>query len=100
MRQIKSFAAKKLQRREAIEVFREICSCLPDAFLVNNVVLKPLDKFGSSRGDYSLYIKIAFAESSLDEIAKVVERRQLCFKRSDGYLVIYGSSDDLVEITA
>ncbi len=98
--QIRSVTAKKLQRREAIEVFREICSRFSDAFLVGNVILRPSGESGSSTEDYSLHIKVALFDESIDEIAKVVERHRLCFKRSNEYLVIYGSSDNLVEVPA
>jgi hypothetical protein len=76
-----------MQRREAIELLREICECIPDAF-VSSVSLSPVTFSGRN---FELRINVALEERSLADVETLVKKYGLKLNQNNGSLLIYGS---------
>ncbi|MGA2524572.1 MAG: hypothetical protein ABSF65_10530 [Candidatus Bathyarchaeia archaeon] len=76
-----------MRRREAIKVLREICECVPDAF-VSSVSLSPKT---FSRRDFELRINAALTGNNLMDVETLVRKNGLMLNENNGSLLIYGS---------
>ena len=90
-----------MQRREATLVFREICECIPDAFLLNGVSLKQI-KIAADRKyeSYELQIKAFLDRSTLEQIRSVVRKHNLIMNEKRDYVSIYTHEMSPMEIVA
>ncbi len=89
-----------MQRHEAIQVLREICSCIPDASAVDCVSLHSRDEISETVGqDFELHIKTVCTESTLKSIQSIVRSHRLVMDESDGCLVIFSPVNRLAEVT-
>ena len=76
-----------MQRREVIQVFREICECIPDAFISTI----SLASNGRAKGQFALRIDVALNAKSLENVKSIVVKHGLTMKEDRGSLLIYGS---------
>ncbi|MGA2680739.1 MAG: hypothetical protein ABSF44_02945 [Candidatus Bathyarchaeia archaeon] len=76
-----------MQRREAIELLREICECIPDAF-VSGVSLSPNTFSGKN---FELRINVALDGRNLVDVETLVRKYGLKLNQNKGSLLIYGS---------
>jgi hypothetical protein len=76
-----------MQRREAIQLFREICKCIPDAF-VSSVSLSPVTFSGKN---FELRINVALDGRNLVDVETLVRKYGLKLNQNKGSLLIYGS---------
>jgi len=91
-----------LERREAIQLFREICDNIPDIALSNCIVLKPQSRFSDAFPKfYELHIRAVLDEFDLNRLRTMVEKRNLFLETASGYIVI-GSvrESNCLEVTA
>ncbi|MCW4008994.1 MAG: hypothetical protein NWF05_00015 [Candidatus Bathyarchaeota archaeon] len=90
-----------MQRHEAIQILREILYFIPDASIVNCLVMQsPCEKGDPEGKSYALKIKISVSEQDLEQIKSTLANHRVKVKSSKGYLVIYKSTTRLTEITA
>ena len=83
-----------MRRREAIKVFKEICKCVPDAF-VNSISLSPNTL---SVTDFELRINVALEGNNLTDVAALVRNYGLLLDEHKGSLLIYGSKSKSTEM--
>ena len=83
-----------MRRREAIEILREICKCIPDAF-VSSVSLSPSAYL---ENEFELKISVALERKYLRNVEALVQRCGLMLKESKGQLLIYGSKRATSEV--
>ena len=83
-----------MQRREAIEIFREIWKCIPDSF-VSCVTLLPIDRFEM---EFALRISVALDEGHLRSLKALIHKHGLTLKEDNGALLIFRSNPELDEI--
>ncbi len=79
---------KGLQRREALQVFHEICDSIPDANLFAWVSLTSFGNEEPSNKSYELKIRTGQKLSDLKEIRSIVEKHGLFLEESDKTLTI------------
>jgi hypothetical protein len=76
-----------MRRREAIQLFKEICKCIPDAF-VSGISLSPNR---ISARDFELKINVSLEGMNLTNVENLVKKYGLMLDESQGSLLIYGS---------
>lgn len=76
-----------MRRREAAQLFSEICECIPDAF-VNSISLMPSNH---SKEEFNLRINVSLDPRSLTNVQSVVNKHGMNLKEDNGFLLIYGS---------
>jgi len=76
-----------MQRREAIQLFKDICKCMPDAFISSI----SLSSNTLSTGDFELCLNLALDGKNLENVEDLVSKRGLRFKECHGSVLIYGS---------
>jgi hypothetical protein len=77
-----------MRRREAIQLFREIGKCIPDAF-ISSISLSSITP---SKTDFELRLNVALDEKCLANVETLVSKRGLTLKEGNDSLLIYGSS--------
>jgi hypothetical protein len=83
-----------MRRREAIRILKEICQCVPDAF-VSSVSLSPKTL---SRRDFELRINAALDRRNLMDVETLVRKNGLMLNEDNGSLLIYGSKTKPSEV--
>ena len=81
-----------MQRREAVRLFREICECIPDAF-VDGISL--IENYLS--GEFELHLNISLNAKGIENVQSLVSKHGLLLKEDKGTIVIYGSTQDPAE---
>lgn len=76
-----------MRRREAAQLFSEICECVPDAF-VNSISLMPSSR---SKEEFDLRINVTLDAQSLSNVQSVVNKHGMNLKEDKGSLLIYGN---------
>ncbi len=76
-----------MRRREAIQIFKKICKCVPDAF-VSSVSLSPIT---FSKEDFELRINMVLDGERLMDVASLVRKNGLMLNQNKETLLIYGS---------
>ncbi len=77
-----------MRRREAVKIFKEICKCMPDAF-VSSISLSP-NKV--SRKDFELKINVDFLDGrNLTDVQALVRKHGFVLDEDNGSLLISGS---------
>ncbi|MCW4018517.1 MAG: hypothetical protein NWF00_07570 [Candidatus Bathyarchaeota archaeon] len=77
-------------RREAIQLFQEICKCIPEQSMLRSVFLKPHTREADSTGEnFELWINVALDETSLKYVKQIVKNHKLSIGETSGSLVIY-----------
>ena len=90
-----------LERREAIQLFREICDTIPDMSLANCVLLKPKNCPDALQKLYELQIRIVLNESVLEQVRAIVSQHKLLMETAENFIVIYRPAErSCLEITA
>lgn len=77
-----------MRRREGIQLFKEICKCIPDAF-ISSISLS--QKNMPSRKDFELKINVALDGNHLRSVETLVSKHGFLMKEHGDSLVIYGS---------
>ena len=75
-----------MRRREATRLFREICECIPDAF-ISSVMLT---SNSTSKEELSLRINVNLNRQSLKKIRSIVDKHGMNLKEDNGFLMIFG----------
>ena len=75
-----------MRRREAVLLFREICQCIPDAF-ISSISLSPNNTY---KNEFELRINVALDARSLKDIRSVIDKHGLILKEDYGTLFIRG----------
>jgi hypothetical protein len=90
-----------MERREAIQLFREICECIPDSSRFHSVFLNS-QKMATypARRSFELRIDIALDKSSLRRVEDLVRKRRLAMEENKGALVIYAPETSPMAIVA
>jgi len=90
-----------LKRREATKLLREIASS-PEAMPLTCVYLKPHKRARqSSNEDFELHIKTESHASTRGLIERLARAQRLHVKNGlNGFLIVYSSQEELLEITA
>ncbi len=83
-----------MRRREAVKVFKEICKCVPDAF-VSSISLSPNTLYGK---DFELRINVVLEGNNLSDVAALVRSYGLLLDEGKGSLLIYGSKSKSAEM--
>ena len=83
-----------MRRREAVSIFREICECVPDAF-VSKI---SLNQKKSAREGFELRINVFLGGDSFGSVQSIVNKRGLTLKEDQGSLLIYRSQASKIEI--
>jgi hypothetical protein len=83
-----------LRRREAVIVFREICKCVPDAF-ISSVSLSPKKL---SRRNFELRINATLEGRNLTDVETLVRKNGFMLNQDNGSLLIYGSKAKTFEV--
>lgn len=83
-----------MRRREAIQLFREICQCTPDAF-ISSISLSPN---ATSKKEFELRINMALDGKNLKNVENIVNKHGLVLKELKGALLIYGVEPKLNEV--
>ncbi len=90
-----------MQRREATLVFREICECTPDAFLLNSVSLNSSSNAANPEEEsFELLIKALLDKSTLKRIRSIVKRHKLTMDENRDSVLIYAPELRPMEIIA
>ena len=92
-----------MERREAIQLFREICDIIPDLALSSCVVLQPQSRFSDAFPRfYELHIRAVLDEFDLKRLRTMVEKRNLFLEAAaSGYIVIGSMREsNCLEVTA
>lgn len=76
-----------MQRREATQLFKEICECMPDA-VISNILLTPIDRL---KEEFALRIDAHLNANSLENVKAIVGKHGLTLKEDRGSLLIYES---------
>lgn len=80
---------KPLQRREAVQVLREICECIPNESAVSYVFLEQTKNASESKKKrYNLHIRMHVDEAARESIETVTRKRGLSLRESKGDLVV------------
>ncbi len=77
-----------MRRREAIQLFREICKCMPDAF-ISSISLSPNTP---SKKEFELKISMVLDRKNLKNVETLVNKHGLMLKQDNGSLLISGSA--------
>lgn len=77
-----------MQRHEAIELFKEICDCEPDA-LITSVFLMPINKELSPEDSFELWLNLSMDTRSRENVQLVAKNHNFATKEKKGYTVIY-----------
>ena len=89
-----------MQRREASRLFREICECIPDVFMLKGVFLTKQNVSADSKKErFSLRMKAALDERSLKLVKSVVKERKLAIEEDKGAILIYDPKTAAAEIS-
>ncbi len=72
-----------MQRSEGVQVFREICQCIPDA-LISSISIAP-----RSTEEFELRISMFLDKQSLQHIQAIVDSHGLILREDKGTLLIY-----------
>jgi hypothetical protein len=90
-----------LKRREATQLLREIASS-PEAMPLTCVYLKPHKQVRqSSNEDFDLHIKAESHASTRGLIERLARAQRLHVKNGlNGFLIVYSSEEELLEIAA
>lgn len=93
-----SLRGNVMQRREAIRLFREVCECIPDAY-ISGISLSPNR---SSTSGFDLRINVTIDSKSLTNVQSVASKHGMVAKEDRGSILIYGSQtrSNCVEIMA
>jgi hypothetical protein len=75
-----------MQRREAVALFRDICKCIPDAF-VSKISLTPRN---DSNKEFELRINVLLEDENFESVQTVVNKHGLNLKEEHESLLIYG----------
>ena len=75
-----------MRRREAIQLFKEICKSMPDAF-VSGISLSPNT---ISKTDFELRLNVALDGKYHQDMVALVSKHGLTLKESKGALLICG----------
>ena len=76
-----------MRRREAAQLFSEICECVPEAF-INSISLTPSNR---AKEDFNLRINMSLDAKNLANVQSVVSKHGMILKEDKGSLLIYGS---------
>jgi hypothetical protein len=76
-----------MRRREAAQIFSEICERVPEAF-INSISLMPSNR---SKEDFNLRINVSLDVKNLASVQSVVSKHGMILKEDKGSLLIYGS---------
>jgi hypothetical protein len=76
-----------MRRREAAQLFSEICECVPDAF-INSISLTPCNR---SKEEFDLRINVSLDVKSFMNVQSIVSKHGMILKEDKGSLLIYGS---------
>lgn len=78
-----------MDRREAVQVLREICECIPDESAVSYVFLEQSKTALNSREKtYDLHIRMQIEEITRKNIESVIRKRGLLNTVSNGDFVV------------
>lgn len=78
-----------MRRREAVEIFKEICECIPEASL-SSVFLTNRDTLFEFVGEnYELRLNVSLDEKFLRKINSIVKKRNMIMERKDETLLVY-----------
>jgi len=90
-----------LKRREATQLLREIARS-PEAIPLTCIYLKPHKRARqSSNEDFDLHIKTESHASTRGLIERLARTKRLHVKNGlNGFLIVYSSQEELLEITA
>lgn len=92
---------RRLLRREAILILREIFNCCQDASLVNFAFLRRVNKNGDSEAeDFELHLKARLSASTRDIIESIANKHKLLTMYSEDYVIIYSPEQSSLQITA
>ena len=72
-----------MQRGEAIQVYKEICQCIPDASLSN------ISLVSVGFNDFGLRIGMYLDLNSFRQVESIVKAHDLAMKQDQGLLLIY-----------
>ena len=72
-----------MQRSEGVQVFREICQCIPDA-LISSISIAP-----RSSEEFELRIRMFLDKQSLKHVQAIVDNHGLILREDKGTLFIY-----------
>jgi len=74
-----------MRRREAVLLFREICECIPDAFVTGiSLIASDLSE------EFELRMNLSLNAKGIEDVQSLVSRHGLQLKEDRGTLVIYG----------
>ena len=76
-----------MRRREAIQLFREICKCLPDA----NITCASLTPRARSNEEFELRINASLDAKSLKKMQSLAGKHGLTLKKDKRSLLIYAT---------
>jgi hypothetical protein len=89
-----------LQRREAVQVLREICKCIPDESVVTCVFLEQTRNAADSRkNSYELHIKMNIDEATRENIESATRKHGLSVRASNEDFIVY-ALEERMEIVA
>jgi hypothetical protein len=78
-----------MQRREVIDLFREICECIPHSAL-NGASIMHRD-IELSKNSFELRLNISLSEKDFRKIDSIVKKRNMILERNQQNLLIYSS---------
>ena len=79
-----------MERREAVQVFREICECIPDLSVLSGVLLRPQNHSGESLKDlFDLQVNAILDAMTMKLVRAVVRKRGLVLKANRQYLLVH-----------
>ncbi len=81
-----------MQRREAIRLFKEICECIPDAFVDGFSLIA-----SSLNGEFELHMNTSLNTKGIENVQSLVSKHGLLLKEDKGIIVIYGSKQKTTE---
>ncbi len=91
---------RALLRREALQVFHEICELIPDAKMLNSVSITPTSKPGEIPQDFELRIKIGLGPFEVHRVRSIVKKHDLDMREEDGILIIHAPENVPVSVAA
>jgi len=83
-----------MRRREAVLLFREICECIPDAFISKI----SLTSKNTAKEEFELRINVSLDGESFANVKSLVTKRGLNLKEEENSLLIYGSKKSSIEM--
>ena len=90
-----------MQRREAVEIFEEICQSVPETSVFRSVgIFTRSNDEGPTEEDFELRIKGELSQRDLNFIKSIVKRFQKAIEIKRETLIIYAPKQESVEITA